>query len=334
MSSHRLLSLAETSELIASARVLLIAGDEALLRRLPAGQWIAGTAANVMADAGGQTLHDRLFVTDVTAFARIAKVRTYSADSLSSLAADYFENGFTVIIVPGLSDIHADFAKKVQGYEGVFNAPLYGWISGVAASEIGAKAPKVFAAGSEAFADRAVAMHIALPAGKFAKLDIINLFEQGAGADVEFASEGFETTDGCRIDEASGNLAAYIEANRIDTKLPLVADYNGAMINVSIRDVDAKSGKTTFYAPVFPGVKYRFARPVGEYVAEFGKRLASTPVEHIALSCNCILNYLYAELEGKQTGALVGPITFGEIAYMLLNQTLVYATIEDLPQAA
>ena len=40
-------------------------------------------------------------------------------------------------------------------------------------------------------------------------------------------------------------------------------------------------------------------------------------------SCNCILNYLYGDLEGKKTGGFTGPVTFGEIAYILLNQTLV-----------
>ena len=49
----------------------------------------------------------------------------------------------------------------------------------------------------------------------------------------------------------------------------------------------------------------------------------------VVFSCNCILNYLYSELEGKKTGSFVGPITFGEVAYQLLNQTLVYLKIED-----
>jgi hypothetical protein len=39
---------------------------------------------------------------------------------------------------------------------------------------------------------------------------------------------------------------------------------------------------------------------------------------------------LYSELEGKKTASIIGPITFGEIAYQLLNQTLVYAEIQDL----
>lgn len=46
-------------------------------------------------------------------------------------------------------------------------------------------------------------------------------------------------------------------------------------------------------------------------------------------SCNCTLNFLYSELEGKRTGQLVGPVAFGEIAYQGLNQTLVYLQIDD-----
>jgi hypothetical protein len=40
------------------------------------------------------------------------------------------------------------------------------------------------------------------------------------------------------------------------------------------------------------------------------------------------LNYLYAGLEGDQPIPLGGPATFGEIAYILLNQTLVYLELE------
>jgi hypothetical protein len=47
-------------------------------------------------------------------------------------------------------------------------------------------------------------------------------------------------------------------------------------------------------------------------------------------SCNCILNFLYGGFEGKRINNFNGPITFGEIAYQLINQTLVYVLIEDL----
>ncbi len=78
------------------------------------------------------------------------------------------------------------------------------------------------------------------------------------------------------------------------------------------------------------GVKYKFAAPAEDDVAEFMRRLATIKTHSIALSCNCVLNCLYAELEGKKTGSIIGPITFGEIASMLLNQTLVYLSIESV----
>ncbi len=47
------------------------------------------------------------------------------------------------------------------------------------------------------------------------------------------------------------------------------------------------------------------------------------------LSCNCILNYQYGELEGRKIPPFTGPVTFGEVAYQLLNQTLVYVEITE-----
>ena len=73
----------------------------------------------------------------------------------------------------------------------------------------------------------------------------------------------------------------------------------------------------------------RHARPVGDYVAEFTSGLPKGLDGRVAFSCNCILNYLHSGLEGRKTGGIVGPITFGEIAYQLLNQTMVYVTVED-----
>ena len=62
-------------------------------------------------------------------------------------------------------------------------------------------------------------------------------------------------------------------------------------------------------------------------MTEFEKAVADIECEDLFFSCNCVLNYLYAGLEGKKTGEFNGPATFGEIAYQLLNQTLVYLTI-------
>ncbi|EKO40320.1 MAG: hypothetical protein B193_0938, partial [Solidesulfovibrio magneticus str. Maddingley MBC34] len=104
-------------------------------------------------------------------------------------------------------------------------------------------------------------------------------------------------------------------------------------VNISFQDVDEVEGQVKFYAPVFTGIRYKHARPVTDYVKVFNDRLGregAIDSSRVAFSCNCILNYLYSELEGKKTDPFVGPVTFGEIAYQLLNQTLVYLEIMDV----
>jgi hypothetical protein len=69
---------------------------------------------------------------------------------------------------------------------------------------------------------------------------------------------------------------------------------------------------------------------VADYVKAFTRQMPSGGDDKVFFSCNCILNFLHSELAGKQTGAFTGPVTFGEVAYQLLNQTLVYLKIHDL----
>ncbi|MEL7565826.1 MAG: hypothetical protein AAGU27_13175 [Dehalobacterium sp.] len=71
----------------------------------------------------------------------------------------------------------------------------------------------------------------------------------------------------------------------------------------------------------------RFARPVSDYAASFTEHFQGFEDVKPLFSCNCILNYLYGKLDGKATPPFAGAITFGEVAYQLLNQTLVYAEI-------
>ena len=125
------------------------------------------------------------------------------------------------------------------------------------------------------------------------------------------------------------NLAQYLAQQGIDTRLPLVADYSGAMVNVSFKAVDAAAGRVDFYAPVFDDVEYRIAEPVPDYARSFAQSLPGDALG-ARWSCNCILNYLYGGLEGQRTGPITGPMTFGEIAYQLLNQTMVYVNLEKL----
>ena len=60
------------------------------------------------------------------------------------------------------------------------------------------------------------------------------------------------------------------------------------------------------------------------------RKVVGLDTDNVVFSCNCVLNYLFSNLENKKTGAFVGPVTFGEIAYQLLNQTLVYLEVKDI----
>ncbi|CAO5682638.1 MAG: hypothetical protein HEEMFOPI_00764 [Holosporales bacterium] len=326
--TKELLTVNAVSKLINDGRILLLAGDEALLSQLPSGKWIGGTSANFMTSDGGKTVQDQIFVTDITEYSQSINIKTYSLEELKDFPNHYPDNGFSVIIIPGLSDIHKKFAEEVSEYDNLFNTPLVGWVSGVHVIDIDKISPKVFAGSNTPIKDEAVVMYVTLPDDVTARVNIINLFDQATeGPTIEFKGTGFVVEEECLIDGQPYNLARYFTENEIDTRYPLVANYSGAKINVCSRFIDADIGKVQFYAPVFTGIKYKLAISSGDYVKEFEQQLSKKDDTNVVFSCNCILNYVYADLEGQKTGHFVGPITFGEIAYILLNQTLVYLDI-------
>ena len=189
--------------------------------------------------------------------------------------------------------------------------------------------PKVFCGGPEPLADAAAVMRLKLPADRLAQIRTINLFQPGDGDVIWFPTSGFSATTAL-INNQERNLAEYLQSIKADTRLPLVANYFGAMVNVSIKNLDAQNGRVDFYAPVVTGIEYKLASPVQDYVAEFEVKLTGIAPENVLFSCNCILNYLHSKLEGRRTGSLVGPVTFGEIAFQLLNQTVVYIEIVEV----
>lgn len=319
---NELLSLEDASRRIESGAVMTIAGDAALLAQLPRGSWIGGTSVYFVTETGGAMIRNRLYCTTFDEATR-ADIRVLDADALPRLSDGHQPGGFSFILIPAFGETHARFAIEGQTYPGVFDQPLVGWIAGVHLDEIGQSAPMVFdGTTGTAHEDAAVVMHLALAAGAVPSVDIVNIFSQ-PGADapaLRFTTSGFGASTAL-IDGVETALAPYLREQGIDTRLPLIANYGGALINVSIRDVDAETGAVAFYAPVMEGVEYRFARPLADYAGAFADRSGAGGAGQY--SCNCILNYVHGELEGKATGGFTGPVTFGEIAYMLLNQTLV-----------
>ena len=252
-----------------------------------------------------------------------ARIATFANDTLPQVAAGRFANGFTCLLMPAFTETHRAYAVDGPAYPGLCDQPVMGWVAGVLLAEIGSRKPLVFDGRTgQAHEDAALAMHVRLPGGMAAELDIVNLFAQGGGPEIVFPADGFSAGP-CTVDGKACNLASYLVENAVDTKLPLVADYAGAQVNVAVRAVDAAAGTVAFYAPVRAGQSYRLARPVPDYAAAYAAGSGGTAGAGSMLACNCILNFLHAELEGKATGGFVGPVTFGEIAYVLLNQTLV-----------
>ncbi|MFA6035143.1 MAG: hypothetical protein WC889_19755, partial [Myxococcota bacterium] len=253
------------------------------------------------------------------------------AGTLAGVYKDSAHNGFSFIIMPASSKTHLQFALNAPRYEGFATCPLIGWIAGVHLDDIGKISPKVFDGRTGAVVeDGAVVMHAELPPAQVAEIGILNIFEPGEGDTIEFQANGFSARE-ASINGVRTNFAKYVTENRLNTRLPLVADYCGAMVNVSFQNVDSANQEVQFYAPVFEGVTYRHAKPIDDYVQQFTSQIPAQQAGQIVFSCNCILNYLYSELEGKQVGGIIGPVTFGEVAYQLLNQTMVYLTITDLP---
>ncbi|MEN8907504.1 MAG: hypothetical protein ABF289_16255 [Clostridiales bacterium] len=324
-----LYSFNDISKKINNNELLILAGDEQLLKKLPRGTWIGGTIPYFIDKNGGVFTKDKIFVNELPSYISNFEIKYYDEKNIEKIAIEAPENGFTFLIIPASSEIHTKYSQGAPSYEDIFMKPIIGWISGVSLDDIGKESAKVIDGTTGEISDtKAIAIHLELKLDMMANIGIINIFEQGNGDIIEFDSEGFSVED-CLVNGKKQNFYDYITINKFDTRLPIVANYCGAMVNVSFQSVDEKEKKVNFYAPVFKNIKYKIAAPIDNYIQEFEKAIQYTGEKSTVLSCNCILNYLYGDLEGKRTSNFLSPITFGEIAYQLLNQTLVYLEINE-----
>jgi hypothetical protein len=306
---------------ILSGDRLMIAGDERLLAQLPKGQWIGGTIPYFVTDRG-VTTRDLLHVTELPGNPTAVSIQAYDVGHLERITSDAPENGYTLLIIPFGSDAHYRFAREAPEYAETFLKPVFGWISGVHLDDLGRQSPQVVnGANGELKNDVAVAMHCTLPANLQALIGIINLFRPGTGDALTFDEEGF-VIQSCLVNGQRRSFAQYLTDVQADTSRPMVADYFGANVNVSFQKVDLDAQRVALYAPVFRHVTYRLAAPLSKpYEEAYSEAIG---VRQFPVSCSCILNYLYGNLEGKPVSGARGAVTFGEIAHQLLNQTTVY----------
>ena len=314
----------ELSKLIEDGKVLHVAGSEKLLRKLPKGSWIGGSSEYFMTEEGGLTSSDKLFVTEFPSGKY--KIRNYGVEDISQVAVDAFDNGFSMIIIPFDSPVHVEYSCYAAEYEQMFIKPIIGWIAGTRLDATNQIPMAVNGATGEILTDKAVVLHLAVQDHEFVNIGSINIHEiDEQSPTIEFEGRGDFQVTTCLIDGERKSLADYIERTGYDIRLPIVGDYSGQRINVSIRKIEGDV--VHLYAPVFSEIKYKFAKLVSDYATAFDVQLKKLNETDALFSCNCILNFIYGELEGEKISAFHGPITFGEVAYQLLNQTLVYVKV-------
>ncbi|MDR2163169.1 MAG: hypothetical protein LBO70_04415 [Clostridiales Family XIII bacterium] len=318
------LTLEQTTKEIESGALLHIAGSEKLLLRLPKGNWIGGSTEYFLTEDGGAVTDQLLNVTSIP-FDEY-KVSSYSADTIENIAADAYDRGFTIVILPFNSRVHTKYALDSDEFEGLFTSPICGWIAGyniMSDRQVAVSANGVEGKVSET---DAVALHIRLPEGRNARIGTINIFEPDTDSPVITFKENSLDVDSCFVDGEEVNFAGYLREMNVNTNLPLVGDYSGADVSISFKEITTKT--VHLYAPVKAGVAYRFAKDVADYESAFQAKLAPIDHKNYVFACNCILNFLYGRMQGKDIGGLYGPVTYGEVAWKVINQTLVYVIVE------
>lgn len=319
--------LDDARRLLARKRAYLVAGSSEALKELPPGHWIGGTVSSVMSGRGPLVNGELVQVTTLPSYINRLVMKSYDSETISSIYDDCPEHGLTFLIVPAGSEVAARFALTAANSERQALYPLAGWL----AAE-GDKGGEVFfgtkVRGSAA---RAVAMHLELPPNMYAELNYINLFQAGEGPVIEFMAEGFSCREAL-VDGRETNLAAFLSENGFNPAYPLVADYCGSLINVGLAGIDREKGEVTFNSPVLPGVRYSPGHLAGNYSELLREGLARVDRERTIFACNSIFSTLTAgsaegELIKEESEKLKGPLTAGEIAYHLLNQTYTYVSI-------
>jgi len=194
-----LLNFDDMSKKISDGKAYFLAGDEEVLKKLPKGNWVGGTIPYFMDTIGGIT--DRSLIQAIPAPADVEefKIVFYDEKNLYKIPSEAYDNGFSFIIIPAMSNVHLEYAKNAPNYENIFFKTIIGWISGIHLSDLGKITPKVFnGLTGEATDAKAIVMHCKIKEGKIPEIGIINIFEQSDGDTIKFNQTSFSVSE-CEI---------------------------------------------------------------------------------------------------------------------------------------
>jgi hypothetical protein len=198
-----------------------------------------------MAEQGGLSTRQKIYVTELPESVSKISIKIYDPMTLENIYTDMSLNGFSIIIMPGSSKTHLEFALQAPHYQGFGHSPLIGWVSGVHLDDLGRIKPKVFNSRTQTLEDGAVVMHAALPSSQVAEIGFLNIFEQGNDDTITFPKDGFSVQD-----ILMGQIFAdYV--TRGSYKRLRLSPLLRAMVNVSFLRWIQRI-KFEFYAPVLP----------------------------------------------------------------------------------
>ena len=311
----------ETAAMIRDNKLLHISASQELLSKLPAGNWTGGSSVYFATDSKKADTAEKLWVfeLDYDHF----EIQTYDENSITNLTDDTYQNGFTIIVMPAETKILQEYAQNSFNYKDIFLKNVVGWIAGTNNAD---KPVVVNGKNAQVLTDKAVALHVELPEDRVAIVNVVNIFTADEKSPIiEFDTEEFFTKDFI-VDGKKECIVDYAAKHNINLKLPFVAEYSGSEINSTIVNI-GDDKVITFGAPLFKGIKYRFAKPLDDYAGAFVSKITGIENKECVFTCNCISNMLYGDLQKYDLGGFYGPYVYGEIAYQLVNQTLVYLQI-------
>lgn len=321
-----LYTVEETAEMIKAGKKLVVAGDMPLLEQLPEGDWIGGTSPYFMTPEGGKIIKDKIFVSDLTDSVSELMIKTYDAEGLKNVYTDGYEDGYTFLIIPPYSVAQERFAFEAPSYEGFASKPLCGWVAAHEFDQRQIEVGKTYCRnGQSGSAELAVAMHVKLPANKYAEMNLVNFYEPREDITVEFTETSL-TVRNVIVNGKEVNFAKYIKENNLDPDLPIMTDAFSQLTNVSIHMMTEDT--VTVFAPVFQGIPYKIAKPVDnlpQKMLDYKNPDSESP----DAGCMCMLCYLRGEQEGKVLDNIYVPVTLGEICYQLVNQSVITFSIKN-----
>jgi hypothetical protein len=321
---------AKVAKLIKAGHILVLAGAEQDLASLPAGNWIGGTASCFLVDGRLVRAEGTLIYADFSAAALKAELRPLNDRQIQELSSYYPDNGFAVIIMPGQSALLQATATSMPDWPGLYNAPLAGWVSAVPLDQLGHMQPKVFCGNGTPRQDIAALMYVTLPCEMFAALNIINPFDTPSRTSLRFSTGGYQIPGLCLLDGQRADLTRLIANGSIDPSPPLTADRDGALLNNSIIASDPASGMLTFLSPVDPSLTYRFAEPPPVFQDAFARAARGVDLPGAVLSSICAAGLHRLTEEIRPMLPAIAPVTFGQIGYTVLTQTIACLSLSRL----